>query len=250
MRSVREEERAAEHLRHAERRAVSGYGPAIGAMRGNQKLPAAAGVAIVFLWPFVFLGGHQKITDVHEDLKIMAGEWVATLAVAFIAFRLQGRNPSWLRIRMFGWRDLLAMVAAIAAAVLLLSVVGRFVHSNAISPEDLRQLPNVPLVFRLSLVLTAGICEEFLYRGFAIEELGILTGDRRLAALFSLLFFTLAHIGRYGFGAALLIPGIIGAMLTLLYLWRSNLPVCMLMHAIFDGFALIVVPFLLASRLR
>jgi len=33
-----------------------------------------------------------------------------------------------------------------------------------------------------------------------------------------------------------------GAALTLLYLWRRNLPVCMLMHAIVDGIFVILVP--------
>ncbi|MGH9665961.1 MAG: lysostaphin resistance A-like protein, partial [Bryobacteraceae bacterium] len=246
------EDRAAEYLCHAGRqiRAIPGHGAAITPMRGNQRLPAAAGVVIVFLWPFLFLGPNQRITNIHQDLTVMAGEWIATLVAAFIAFRLQKRGPSWLRIRMFGWSDLLAMVGAIVAAIALLNTAGRFVHSNAVSLEDLRQLPNVSLAFRLSLVLTAGICEEFLYRAFAIEELGVLIGNRWLAGLISLVFFTLAHIGRYGFTGALLIPGIIGAMLTLLYLWRSNLPLCMLMHAIVDGLALIVVPFLFASHLR
>lgn len=217
-------------------------------MDRRQKILAAAGLAIVLVWPFIFLGKHQRITDIHDDLTVMIGEWIAAGAVAFIAFRLLRRNRAWLRIRMFGWQDLLAMVGAIAAAILLVSLAGRFVPARAVSPQDLRELPNIPLAFRLSLVLTAAICEEFLYRGFAIEELGFLTGNRGLAAAISLLFFALAHVGRYGLLGALVIPGLIGGALTALYLWRSNLPVCMLMHAVIDGFALLVVPHLLASH--
>jgi membrane protease YdiL (CAAX protease family) len=58
----------------------------------------------------------------------------------------------------------------------------------------------------------------------------------------SLILFTVAHSGLYGFSAALILPGIAGAMITLLYLWRRNLPVCMLMHGIIDAIPLLVVP--------
>lgn len=214
-------------------------------MDTSQKSWAAIGVPIVFLWPFYFLGKHQSILNVHQDLKIVASEWAVTLAVGFIALGLQQKQLSWLGIRWFGWGDLLAMVGAIVGAVVLVSIAGRFVHSTAITPQEARQLPNLPPAVRISLVVTAGICEEFLYRGFAIEETALLIGNRWAAGLISLVFFTLAHTGRYGFSSALLIPGLIGLMLTLLYLWRSNLPVCMLMHAIVDGFALLVVPLLL-----
>ena len=55
-------------------------------------------------------------------------------------------------------------------------------------PRSTFKRPGVPLSLRAGLVLTAGICEEFIYRGFAIEELGALAGSRWLAALISLIF--------------------------------------------------------------
>src|SRR6185312_13574777 len=90
-------------------------------------------------------------------------------------------------------------------------------------PRSTFQRPGVPLSLRADLVLTAGICEEFIYRGFAIEELGALAGSRWLAALVSLIFFTLPHARLYGFSSALILPA-------------------MLMHAIVDGIFVILVP--------
>jgi len=110
------------------------------------------------------------------------------------------------------------------------------------SLSDLQKLAAVPLGLRIVVVLTAAICEEFIYRGFGIEELAYLTGRRWLAGLLSLILFTVSHAGLYGISAALIIPGLVGAVLTGLYLWRRNLLSCMLMHAIMDGIFVIVIP--------
>ncbi len=87
-----------------------------------------------------------------------------------------------------------------------------------------------------------------MYRAFAIEEINGLTGSWWLAGFLSWAAFTLGHIDRYGWTPALLIPAIAGGMLTLLYLWRRNLPLCMVMHFLLDGFSILLVPFFLHAR--
>ena len=72
----------------------------------------------------------------------------------------------------------------------------------------------------------------------------MLLGNRWIAAFVSLAFFGLAHFGVYGFSTAILIPTGIGLMITLLYMFRNSLPLCMLMHATMDALALIVIPML------
>jgi membrane protease YdiL (CAAX protease family) len=110
-----------------------------------------------------------------------------------------------------------------------------------------QDLAAVPLSLRVAIVLTAAFCEEFMYRGFGIEELTLLTRSRWLAGILSLVFFTLAHAGLYGFSAALVIPGVTGAVLTLLYLWRRNLFSCILMHTLIDGLFVVLIPALMAA---
>jgi len=110
------------------------------------------------------------------------------------------------------------------------------------SVSDLQKLAAVPVGLRIAVVLTAAICEEFIYRGFGIEELAYLTGKRWLAGLLSLTLFTVSHAGLYGISVALIIPGLVGAVLTGLYLWRRNLLSCILMHAIIDGIFVVVIP--------
>lgn len=124
----------------------------------------------------------------------------------------------------------------------MLSGIASHMVAMPSSLSDLSKLAAVPLGLRIALVLTAAICEEFMYRGYGIEELTYLTGNRWLAGFLSWLVFTVSHVGLYGVSRALIIPALVGAVLTALYLWRRNLPACMLMHALMDGIFLILVP--------
>lgn len=92
------------------------------------------------------------------------------------------------------------------------------------------------LTMALIDAILAGICEEFMYRGYLIEELGMLVRSRKLAAGFSIVVFTLAHINSgYGWSIDLLYPGIFGLAATVLYFRTKNLWVCMLLHAGIDS---------------
>jgi membrane protease YdiL (CAAX protease family) len=217
----------------------------VGKKFGRHRL-AVFGVIFALFWPLLFIGASHDLTNVFVVIRTVCLEWGATLVLAAIGFRALRRGASWYRIGMFGWRDGLAMMVALPITFCLAGLVGRY-FSTPFAPDHLQKLTAVPLLLRVGLVLTAGITEEFMFRGFAIEELAALIGKRRLAALVSLVCFTVAHIGRYGLSPALLMPAIGGAVLTIVYLWRRNLPVCMLMHAIVDGIGIIVVPAVAAA---
>jgi membrane protease YdiL (CAAX protease family) len=204
-------------------------------------------LAVAMAFPFAWLHSSHNLADVQVDLRIIAIEWTVTLLIALYAFGFEHRTWTDLALRRIMRRDVLAMVAAIAFGAAFAGIAGHFVQTPT-TFHDFRQLAAVPIILRVALVSTAGICEEFLYRGFAIEEIGRLSGSRWLGAGISLLVFTLAHAGLYGWTSTLLIPFALGTALTLLYMWRRNLPVCMLMHAGTDAFGLIVMP-LVASHL-
>jgi len=205
-------------------------------------------LAVAMAFPFAWLHSSHNLADMQGDLRIIAIEWTVTLLIALYVFGFEHRTWADLSLRRIMRRDVLAMVAAIAVGSALAGIAGRFVQTPTTFPNLLRQLAALPITLRVALVCTAGICEEFLYRGFAIEEIGRLSGSRWLGAGISLLVFTLAHGGLYGWTSALIIPFAIGTALTLLYMWRRNLPVCMLMHAGTDAWTLIVLP-LVASHL-
>ena len=205
------------------------------------RLSATFGVILALAWPLLFIRTSHDLTDARVLVRSISVDWGVALILALIGFRMLRRRPSWFGMGMFGWREVLAMVAAMAALYLFAGAVSWY-FSNPFSREQLRKLDALPLLLRAGLVLTAGITEEFMYRGFALEELAALIGKRRLAALVSAVCFTAVHAIRVGLSPELLMVGGAGATLTILYLWRRNLPVCMLMHAIVDGIGIIVVP--------
>jgi membrane protease YdiL (CAAX protease family) len=217
----------------------------------GQRAWAVLGLIVVFGWNYLLTGRSHDLTSVHDDLLTIAAEWAVVIILAIVAFGIQKRSVRDFGLRMFGRRDLLVMIGVLVGSYVVTGIVTRFVTMPAWStPDAMRHLVAVPFSVKLGLVLTAGICEEFMYRGFAIEELGGLTGSLWLAGVIAWLGFSLAHMGLYGFAPALLVPAALGAFLTLLYLWRRNLPVCMLMHAILDGFAILILPSLLAGHMK
>jgi membrane protease YdiL (CAAX protease family) len=71
----------------------------------------------------------------------------------------------------------------------------------------------VELLPFLALAFTAGLCEEFLYRGFAMAVLARLGSPVWLAILVSSILFGLAHLyqGRGGFVSTMLIGTVLGS---------------------------------------
>lgn len=208
------------------------------------KVSALIGLAVAFAWPLVYsipgVSTH-KLTNVRDDIVQICVTWLVTSVLCVIAFAVQRWRPSEFGIRGLGWRDVLASLAGVILAFLASGAASRLVAMPS-SVTELQKLVAVPLALRIAVVLTVSICEEFIYRGFAIEELAYLAGTRSLAGLLSWILFTVSHTGLYGLSAALIIPGLVGAVLTGLYLWRRNLPSCMLMHAIMDGIFVVLIP--------
>jgi len=94
----------------------------------------------------------------------------------------------------------------------------------------------------LLAVIRAGISEEVLYRGYALERLQTLTGSKWIAAVITLVMFAAFHY-RQG------MPGVflaftIGAVLTGFYLWKRNLVAAMFAHFLVDFVPNVALPLL------
>jgi membrane protease YdiL (CAAX protease family) len=131
------------------------------------------------------------------------------------------------------------VLAALAAAVVMVAglaaiyyVVFPLIHFT--EQSKMNQLLATPVWWRAISVVRAGVSEEVLFRGYAIERLHELTGNRRLAAVISGVLFAWAHVGPWGWGH-LLLAGYGAILLTALYFWRGNLWANILAHTIVDG---------------
>jgi membrane protease YdiL (CAAX protease family) len=85
--------------------------------------------------------------------------------------------------------------------------------------------------------------EELFYRGYIIERLEQLGLNRYIAGLIPLLIFGFAH-GTNGW-ANIVLALALGAVLTLVYLWRRDLVANMIGHFVVD-FLGVVLPRLLS----
>jgi membrane protease YdiL (CAAX protease family) len=135
-----------------------------------------------------------------------------------------------------GW-GLAATVALIASVILTFAVIAPALglKQNMTATAAIVQ---VPLWLLLTTPIVAGVTEEIIYRGYAIERLSFLTGRRWLGALLAGAMFLIAH---WSWGPLqLILVAFATVILTGLYLWRRDLLCCMLAHMLADliGFAL------------
>jgi membrane protease YdiL (CAAX protease family) len=159
--------------------------------------------------------------------------------VAAFAFGVQRRKLSFYRLCPVGWPDLAAVVftfLVITALVTVLRSAQDLAMFAAPSASGENEPNELPLVIGLTKGIIAGVCEEFLYRGYLIEELGGLIRRRKLAGCASVVIFALGHEPRFGWSLSLLPAAIGGCALTILYFRRDNLWACMLLHALVNSY--------------
>jgi membrane protease YdiL (CAAX protease family) len=109
-------------------------------------------------------------------------------------------------------------------------------HAEEPVHATLALLPRSPGERRLFTVVgvTAGVCEEWLYRGFFLAVLSAVTGGLPPAALVvaAAAAFGLAHA--YQGTGGVLTTGVLGAVMAVLYLDTRSLLLPVLLHALID----------------
>lgn len=112
----------------------------------------------------------------------------------------------------------------------LTAPLGAFVGTEAVG-RAVGQLAMAPPAFRITLAVTGGVIEEFLYRGYAIERLSTISRSPWFAATASTTVFALAHIPLWGVGYSLIVVLPFGIMMAAFYLWRRDLAANMIAHS-------------------
>lgn len=130
-------------------------------------------------------------------------------------------------------------LAVVAFAILALCLLGfsaldiHYGEGAAIS----RALP-----VTLLAVFRAGISEEVLYRGFAFSRLESLTGNKWLAAGFTLVLFAAFHF-RQGL-AGVFLAFVLGGAFTAFFLWKRDLLATITGHFLVDFVPNVLLPLL------
>jgi membrane protease YdiL (CAAX protease family) len=173
----------------------------------------------------------------------MAFEWLLVLFIWFgirpggltLRTLIAGRWPTW----RAGFRD---MGVAVLFLVVSYSVIGILVYVSRV-PQSPGQNPLLPLlphgrielaVFCL-VALSAGFCEELIFRGYLLRQLSAVTRSRTAGLLLQSIAFGLGH-GYQGL-ARMAIIAVEGCMFGLLARWRQSLRPGMMAHALQDAIA-------------
>jgi hypothetical protein len=145
-------------------------------------------------------------------------------------------------IALIFWIVAMVLLGALALVLRLLHLLPAQKVIAAIAPQDLPQA-----VVWLLLCLTAGIVEEFVFRGYLLQQfssLPIANGHARLAVgiIASSLLFGAAH-GYEGIGGMIAITAY-GGMFCILVILRRSLRPGIIAHAWHDSFTGIMVAIL------
>ena len=170
-------------------------------------------------------------------------KWVITIVLLGIVLFWEREPLSSIGIRPMNRQDVLwAFVGFLIAGALISGTIPLLKTLGLGTTEaGVRRLGEVSFALRVLIVLTSAITEEIQYRGYPIERLFRLTGNLRLSAAITYVVFVLLHISFWSIGGAIQI-GLSSLVLYGLYLWRRNLPACMLMHFLNNSVAFLLIP--------
>lgn len=169
--------------------------------------------------------------------------WIAMLFALGIAHFAEGfplstfgfkRSKKSLRTRLIEW-ILTAIGAAVIGSVIIL--FSGFVRSQITGqPSPVMNITRMlPMWVLFPAWITGAFTEEVLFRSYPIERLTQMTGKPWLAAVITVPAFTFFHLFGWDWIHVLtaVLPG--GIMLTLFYLWKRNLALNVIIHAIINA---------------
>ena len=168
-------------------------------------------------------------------------EWLM-LGVVLLGVRLH-RSPlstvlgeRWRSLKEFG-RDIgIAAVFWLISGIILSATIG---HAKETAPNDVVQalLPRGPLESTLwvALSITAGICEEAIYRGYLQRQFIAFSRSATIGIVGTAIVFGAGHAYKGGAGALRIV--LFGALFGVLAHWRKSVRPGMIAHAFTDAFA-------------
>lgn len=205
---------------------------------GLPRLTTSLAVAVALVGPplFVVVPNWLFGRDPTLAIQIVVHTLYCGLAalVLWVVIRRERLPLESIGIRRPNWPTLISAIVLWGTTRALLPLISEPVL-NMFGRDGLaagvQELALLPIWFRLITGFTGGIVEEILYRGYAIERLATLIGQRWIAGAMSAVVFGLAHIPMWGVAFALGADLPFGILMTAFYLWRRDLIANMIAHS-------------------
>ncbi|MEU6424285.1 CPBP family intramembrane glutamic endopeptidase [Microbispora sp. NPDC046973] len=191
---------------------------------------------------------HDPRALVHAYRLWIAEEWVWVAATALVLVLSPALGPADLGFAMPGHLDRVApavagMTGAIVIGTLLLRRLarsGRAVPGQAAFAELMPRTP-AERWHGLAMAVTAGVCEEIVYRGLLIAfGVGVLGLGTTAAAALALAVFVAGHL--YQGWKGMVVVALLGFWLTNVYLSTGSLLLPILVHVLIDVRGLVCTP--------
>lgn len=163
--------------------------------------------------------------------------WVLTGALILIVTHGEHRSLASIGLKTITIKEiLLAIVLGIvlSLAVPVLTLVASQIIPTSQQGTISAVTESVPPILLLIGVLTAGITEEILYRGYLIERITEITGNKWLALIISVVAFVLPHMAGWNLTHIIAVVLPLGIILSALYMWKRNLIFNMIVHILID----------------
>jgi len=144
-------------------------------------------------------------------------------------------------------RDIGIAFCAWIVAIVVLGVTSRLVHATGSLEAAKRLAPQGVLesVVWIALAVTAGICEETMFRGYLQRQFVAWFRNVPAGVLVSAILFGAGHIYQ-GWRSAIVIV-VFGLLFGILAEWRRNIRPGMIMHAWQDGITGLLIRFVTRS---
>jgi membrane protease YdiL (CAAX protease family) len=168
--------------------------------------------------------------------RIILSEWL-TLALVLVGVWLHGSSllavmgDRWRSVSQFR-RDVGIALLFLVATITFISIAGSHGHAGDRTTQFLLPQGRVEIALWVVLSITAGVCEEAVYRGYLQKQFMALTRSVPAGIILSALAFGLAH-SYQGFARASTIS-VLGAMSGVLAYWCRSVRPGMIAHALQD----------------
>lgn len=201
-----------------------------------------------FLAALVSTGAFLLLVRVLPSLATAGDPQLVVKCVAEIVFSIVvlaallrwGEPADRLGVRRFrastlGWGLLCFLVIAVLSAATLFAFARFGISQDKATLSALASRP-IPLI--LLIAAAAAIAEEIVFRSVLITELEAATGLEWFAAIVSLAIFAGAHAAGWG-ATQIIFAAVPGLVLTLAFLWKRDLWICILAHFLTDAAGLL-----------
>lgn len=214
----------------------------------KQTAPALSGLLVAWGGTAVLLSPvMQPATDSSSPLGFIVGQitlWLLCAIVVGIVVFWEKRPLASLWLRPIQWQSFAWAGGLVLVHLLILFPFTEWVRTAVGLPGyamGMEAALAYPVWLRVFAVLTAGVVEETLFRGFAVTRLLQLGSGVPLAVGVSSAVFAALHLPEWGAGPALSFF-IGGLATTAFFVWRRDLMAMIVAHAAIDMWGLVISP--------